>query len=271
MKFYRENKVNPFASCLPLVAQLPVFISLFYMLRKDLRLDICPEVNGPAHPHYAIRCRAAPAATSAVPVHPGPDEQGDRRRPDRLIVLYVGSQLVSTLLMSTPTDRNQRMIMLALPFVFVAFVIRFPAGLLVYWITTNIWTIVQQAIVRKRLGPLRPATAEGESPGGLFGGLGGLLHDRPEVRRDPVDEQAGRELDDEDDEEERQRQEDHPLRRGPSSSTSAASRPAASRRRARSGRSATQPVALSVRSGMKRNCASPPSPHGTAGSACPAG
>ena len=41
MKFYQENKVNPFGSCLPLVLQLPVFFSLFYMLRKDLQLDIC--------------------------------------------------------------------------------------------------------------------------------------------------------------------------------------------------------------------------------------
>ena len=76
-----------------------------------------------------------------------------------LIVLYVGSQLASTLLMSTTTDRTQRMIFLALPFFFVLFVIQFPAGLLVYWITTNVWTIVQQAIVRKRLGPMRPPGA----------------------------------------------------------------------------------------------------------------
>ena len=71
-------------------------------------------------------------------------------------MLYVGSQLLSTVLMSTATDRTQRIIFLALPFVFVIFVINFPAGLLVYWITTNFWTIVQQAIVRKRLGPMRP-------------------------------------------------------------------------------------------------------------------
>src|ERR1044071_9057166 len=51
MKFYQENKVNPFASCLPLVAQLPVFISLFYMLRKDLRYDICPEINPAGTPN----------------------------------------------------------------------------------------------------------------------------------------------------------------------------------------------------------------------------
>ena len=72
-----------------------------------------------------------------------------------LIVLYVGSQLVSTLLMSATADKNQRMIFLALPFFFVAVIWQFPAGLLVYWITTNLWTIVQQSIIKKRLGPLR--------------------------------------------------------------------------------------------------------------------
>src|SRR5215210_2677741 len=51
MKFYRENKVNPFASCLPMVAQLPVFLSLFYMLRADLRRDICPSINPPSLPN----------------------------------------------------------------------------------------------------------------------------------------------------------------------------------------------------------------------------
>src|SRR5437660_12284586 len=45
MKFYKENNVNPLGSCLPLVAQLPVFISLFYMLRQSLRIDICPQIQ----------------------------------------------------------------------------------------------------------------------------------------------------------------------------------------------------------------------------------
>jgi YidC/Oxa1 family membrane protein insertase len=171
MKFYRENKINPFASCLPLAAQLPVFLSLFYMLRTDLRFDICPEVQT-AH--------GAPPA-SPVPCGEGGDAQfffiPDLTNKATgavlivLIILYVGSQLFSTLLMSTTTDRTQRMIFIALPFVFVTFVIRFPAGLLVYWITTNLWTIVQQTIIKKRLGPMRPALAEGESPPSLFGSL----------------------------------------------------------------------------------------------------
>src|ERR687885_221820 len=67
-------------------------------------------------------------------------------------------------------DRTQRYLMYGLPFFFVSFIFRFPAGLLLYWITTNTWTILQQAIVRRRLGPLRPppdpdAPPEEKGPG----------------------------------------------------------------------------------------------------------
>src|SRR3954466_9896348 len=172
MKFYRENKINPLASCLPLAAQIPVFISLFYMLRTDLRHDICPAIN-PAGTANPVPCGETPdsqflfipdltnKATGAVLV--------------TLIVLYVGSQLVSTVMSTVSSDRNQKLIMYALPFFFVTFVINFPAGLLVYWITTNLWTIVQQLIIRRRLGPMRPPTPPGEkkdSGGGLTSMLG---------------------------------------------------------------------------------------------------
>jgi YidC/Oxa1 family membrane protein insertase len=161
MKFYRENKVNPFASCLPLLAQLPVFLALFYMLQDDLRLDVCPDVNpvGTADPQPC-----GPGGAAEFLFIPDITDKATGGVLVALIVLYVGSQLLSTILMSTATDKTQRMIFLALPFVFVIFVINFPAGLLVYWITTNLWTIVQQAIVRKRLGPMRPPSADGESP-----------------------------------------------------------------------------------------------------------
>jgi YidC/Oxa1 family membrane protein insertase len=143
------------------VAQLPVFVSLFYMLQDDLRLDVCPDVNPPGTDDPQP-CGSGGAAQFLF--IPDITDKATGSVLLALIVLYVGSQLLSTVLMSTATDRTQRMIFLALPFVFVIFVINFPAGLLVYWITTNLWTIVQQAIVRKRLGPLRPATADGEAP-----------------------------------------------------------------------------------------------------------
>ena len=73
-----------------------------------------------------------------------------------LIVLYVGSQLVSTIMSTVSADKTQKYLMYGLPFFFVTFVFRFPAGLLLYWITTNCWTIVQQQIIKRRLGPMRP-------------------------------------------------------------------------------------------------------------------
>ncbi len=66
MKFYRENDVNPLASCLPLAAQLPVFISLFYMLRKNLRTDICPDVQTRFQAHYATAHHIAATSSQAL-------------------------------------------------------------------------------------------------------------------------------------------------------------------------------------------------------------
>jgi YidC/Oxa1 family membrane protein insertase len=171
MKFYQENKINPFASCLPLVLQLPVFISLFYMLRTDLKKHICGEslvshYNG-LHPGATVTSAAhLPSKylekTSCEQVAPHsakflfiPDITNHATGVVLivLLVLYVGSQLGSTLLMSATADKNQRRLMLLLPLVFVLFIFKFPAGLLVYWITTNLWTVAQQYIIRRRVGP----------------------------------------------------------------------------------------------------------------------
>ena len=172
MKFYQEHKVNPFASCLPLVAQLPVFLSLFYMLRKDLRHDICPDIN-PANVANPKPCGQTDASQFWF-IHDITDKATGSVLVV-LLVLYVGTQLVSSLLMMTATaDKNQKMIMLVLPFLFVGFVFGFPAGLIMYWITTNIWTIGQQQVLRRVIGQGTPATtlpelptpAPGSSPGG---------------------------------------------------------------------------------------------------------
>jgi YidC/Oxa1 family membrane protein insertase len=147
MRFYRENKVNPFASCLPLLLQLPFFIALFYMLRTDLREDICGQT--------AKACGDVVAGSAEFLFIPDLTAAATGATLVVLILLYVSSQLASGLLSTATMDKNQRMLMLALPVVFVAFIINFPAGLIVYWITTNMWTIVQQLIVRKTVGPIR--------------------------------------------------------------------------------------------------------------------
>jgi YidC/Oxa1 family membrane protein insertase len=157
MKLYQEHKVNPFASCLPLVAQLPVFISLFYLLRQDLRHEICPNLQ----PATGTTVPCGASSESEFLFIPDITDKATGAVLVTLIVLYVGTQLASSLLMSMSADRNQRMIFLALPFIFIPFVIGFPAGLLVYWITTNLWTIVQQFIVRRTVGPVKPALQPG--------------------------------------------------------------------------------------------------------------
>jgi YidC/Oxa1 family membrane protein insertase len=159
MKLYAEHKVNPFASCLPLLAQLPVFISLFYMLRQDLRVDICPDKN----PDRANTVPCGETDASEFFFIPDITDKATGGVLVALIVLYIASQLASSLLMSVSADKNQRRIFIALPFVFVPFILSFPAGLLVYWITTNLWTIVQQLIVRRVVGP---APKPGEAPAG---------------------------------------------------------------------------------------------------------
>ena len=183
MLFYKENRINPLGSVLPAVAQVPVFLSVYFMLGTDLRHDICPGTNPPGTPnpqacgetaasHFLFIPDLTSRATGTVLV--------------ALLALYVGSQLFSFLLSANPTmDKTQRMIFIALPFFFITIAWQLPAGLLVYWITTNTWTIVQGAIVRKRLGHLRQAAQDAQAAAGGRGGLGDLFkrlrgEDRPQ-------------------------------------------------------------------------------------------
>lgn len=147
MRFYQENKVNPFASCIPLIAQLPVFITLFYVLRHELPSDIgCTAGHcGSEASFLFINDLTAKAVGAELIV---------------LLVLYVGTQLVSGLVMSVTADKSQRIMMGLLPFIFVPFVINFPAGLVLYWITTNFWTIGQQYVIQRVIPAPVAATPE---------------------------------------------------------------------------------------------------------------
>jgi len=198
MGFYRENKINPLASCLPLLMQLPVFISLFYMLRTDLKKHIC----GPSLvSHYNALHHTAIAGVGSLPGKyiekttcqaVAPHSAKFLFLPDItnkatgvalivLIVLYVGSQLASTLVATAAADPNQRRLMLLLPVVFVVILYRYPAGLLVYWITTNLWTIAQQLLIRRHMGT--PAAAPGKGPD--EGGAGGSPNGKTDGPRGP--------------------------------------------------------------------------------------
>ncbi len=132
MAFYKENKINPLASCWPLLLQLPVFLALYQLLNSDsFKADI---LNDPPFDFLFIPNLTEKATGVELAV---------------LIILFVGTQLGAGLVMSSRVqDRNQKIIMFALPLVFAPFVATFPAGLAVYWISTNVWTLGQQAVVQ---------------------------------------------------------------------------------------------------------------------------
>src|SRR3954447_9189795 len=160
MRFYKENKVNPFASCIPLLAQLPVFITLFYVLQHDLRTDICGQTAKTCSEFAASQGHSAGFFGESFLIIDDLTAKAKGAELVTLLVLYVGTQLVSGMVMALSADKSQRTMMMVLPFIFVPFIIGFPAGLVLYWITTNIWTIGQQFAIKKLI-PL-PETAKPE-------------------------------------------------------------------------------------------------------------
>jgi YidC/Oxa1 family membrane protein insertase len=130
MKFYRENKV----------LQIPIFISLFFVLR-DFEDEVFPQYPDSELGWLGI----VPSITDPINSH---------WSGWLLLVIYVGSQLASVISMPM-TDPRQRYIFLGLPFVIIPFIITFPMGLMLYWSTTNLWS-VGQGLVTRRMAPKPP-------------------------------------------------------------------------------------------------------------------
>jgi YidC/Oxa1 family membrane protein insertase len=143
MKFYRENNINPASSCLPILPQIPIFFALYFVLR-NFEEEIYPK-----YPASSLDwLNFVPNITANIT---------DHWSGYVLLTVYVASQIASTWFMPmATTSQAQRYIFLALPLVFALFIINppggahFPVGLLLYWMTTNLWT-VGQGIVTKRL------------------------------------------------------------------------------------------------------------------------
>jgi YidC/Oxa1 family membrane protein insertase len=137
MKFYRENQINPAASCLPMLLQFPIFIALYYVLRNFSKH---PPPGDLSWLHFI------PSIADKTTAHWGGYV---------LLVVYVASQMASTLYMSATADKTQRVIFMLMPLVFVFVIAHFPAGLVLYWVTTNLWT-VGQGLITRRLVPKTP-------------------------------------------------------------------------------------------------------------------
>jgi YidC/Oxa1 family membrane protein insertase len=144
MKFYRENNINPASSCVPLLAQFPVFISLYLVLK-----------HFPHLPGDNLMWLGLVNITDKASVGWGP----------LLIAVYVVSQLASSYFMSATAERSQRIMLLVLPFAFIPFIINFKVGLVLYWMTTNLWTVGQGLITRRLMpSPAAPQRRSSRTP-----------------------------------------------------------------------------------------------------------
>ncbi|MDB3893240.1 membrane protein insertase YidC [Candidatus Thioglobus sp.] len=125
MELYRKEKINPAAGCLPILVQIPVFISLYWVLLEMVELRQTP--------FWYLLDLAAPD-------------------PFYILPLIMGvSMFVQQKLNPPPPDPMQAKIMMALPFIFTVFFLWFPSGLVLYWVANNILSIAQQWFINKRI------------------------------------------------------------------------------------------------------------------------
>jgi YidC/Oxa1 family membrane protein insertase len=172
MKYYKEQGVNPLGGCLPLLIQFPVLISLFYMLRTDLKKKIC----GPAiAAHHISTVKLATIGCSSLVPHSASflfisdiTVKATGVALVVLIVLYIVTMLTTSYFSTAQLQGSQRYLMLAMPLIFTAVIYRYPAGLLLYWVTTNLTQLPLQWFVRRRVGtapPVPKASAVASSNG----------------------------------------------------------------------------------------------------------
>ena len=154
MKLYREQKANPVAGCLPLLAQIPVFFALYYMLFVTIEMRHAPFFGW-------IDDLSAPDPMTFI--------TGfgllDWPAPEFLLVgiwplIFGATMWLQMKLNPQPMEPIQQKIMMALPIIFLFLFARFPAGLVVYWTWNNVLSIAQQWLIMRRMGITRQSLAE---------------------------------------------------------------------------------------------------------------
>lgn len=127
MEMYKKEKVNPLGGCLPLLLQMPIFIALYWALMESVELRHAPFFGwihdlSAQDPYYVLP-----------------------------ILMGVTMFLIQKMSPTTVTDPMQQKIMTFMPVLFTGFFLFFPAGLVLYWLVSNIVTLIQQYIIFKQL------------------------------------------------------------------------------------------------------------------------
>ena len=126
MELYKKEKVNPLGGCLPMLIQIPFFITLYWVLMESVELRQAPWI-------LWIQDLSIKDPFFILPIIMG------------------ASMFIQQKLNPAPPDPMQAKIMQALPIIFTVFFAFFPAGLVLYWVDNNVLSITQQYIITKRI------------------------------------------------------------------------------------------------------------------------
>ena len=180
MALYKEHGVNPFGGCLPLLMQFPVLIGLFYVIRAPLKYmgdivensaladglrEIPVHINSFLGIH--LNCSANGTLTGQHNAAEGTRELFEacgngfaRAIPYLALVLFMGfttfyqQRQMQKSTPNSPQAQQMQIVTKVMPLMLMVFSFNFPAGVVIYWITTNLWTIVQQRIILKAHPPV---------------------------------------------------------------------------------------------------------------------
>jgi YidC/Oxa1 family membrane protein insertase len=134
MDLYKTEKINPLGGCLPIVVQIPVFISLYWVLFESVELRHAPF-------YLWIKDLSAPDPWYVLPS------------------LMMVSMIVQTKMNPTPPDPVQAKVMMIMPLVFGVMFFFFPSGLVLYWFVNNILSILQQWQIGRMMGGNKAAAS----------------------------------------------------------------------------------------------------------------
>ncbi|MEO8164775.1 MAG: membrane protein insertase YidC, partial [Betaproteobacteria bacterium] len=132
IEMYKTEKINPLGGCLPIVVQIPVFISLYWVLLASVELRNAPFI-------WWIKDLSAQDPYYILPV------------------LMGATMIIQTWLNPTPPDPVQAKVMKIMPIAFSIFFFFFPAGLVLYWLVNNILSIAQQWQITRAIERSKPA------------------------------------------------------------------------------------------------------------------
>lgn len=122
--YYKRHGIKPLAAFAPMLIQIPVFISLYYLMRTDVKSGLFGDDGFLFIPHLGDKPHGAVLVA--------------------LLVSYLVAQVVSSAIATRTLSNGQRGVTMMLPLLFASVIARVPAGLGVYWVTSGVWSVGQQ-------------------------------------------------------------------------------------------------------------------------------